>query len=372
MKAQRVAPPLLLLRACSAREVVQRHLAHLRGRFELAGWRVVAGTNEGHVGRSVIACVDDPWLEPLPEQLAALAEASAGPRWRVPGVLGLDGPQGWHPRVAPASRLEYERVAVGRPGGSRPRVLTGAWPGVAVAPADAAEPLLRRGWPPTGGEVVLVPWVRMFRYHDPAAHARLELDPFIPDTARAILDVGCGAGLLGGRHRRPGRIVIGIEPDWELARSAAARLDAVIPAAATVALSALAPRFDCIVFADVLEHMVDPVAALAGAASLLTADGTIVVSLPNAAWIPILTALTAGRWDPTVAGVQARDHLFFTTPISFGAIAAEAGLEVVRSLPLAAPVSWRQRLCAGALAAVFGTSHETLLAAQFVAVLRRR
>lgn len=372
MTARLGEPPLLLLRGRSFRTVVRRHLAHLRGRFQSAGWRVVEGDDAGLVSRSLLAIVDDPWVEPLPEQLEQLGRAPGGARWRVPAVLGIDGPQGWHPRVAPGSRLEYQRVAIGRSMGGSPRVITGAWPGVAVAPAEAAEPLLRAGWPPATGDVVLVPWVRVFRYHDPAAHARVELDAFIPDAARTVLDVGCGAGLLGARHRRRGRLVIGVEPDWELVQAAAKRLNAVIPAEAAAAWPALAPRFDCIVFADVLEHMADPVAALAAAARLLAGDGTIVASLPNAAWLPVLSALAAGRWDPTVAGVQARDHLFYTTAASFPAIAAEAGLSVVRSQALLAPTTLRQRLCASALAAVTGATHTDLLAAQFVAVMQRR
>jgi SAM-dependent methyltransferase len=343
------AQPTLVLRASSPRAIIQRHLAHLRGRFEAAGWRVVSGGEQPGAVPGAVAIVDDRWLEPLPEQLDALAAGGARPR-RAEGAA---------PRVAPATRSEYERLAVGRVRRGGPRSIGGAWSGIAVAPAGAAADLLRLGWPPAAGEALLVPWVRMFRYHDPAAHARLELDAFIPDAARTILDVGCGAGLLGARHRRRGRTVIGVEPDWELVRLAARRLDAVIPAGASDAFPALAARFDCVVFADVLEHMADPAAALGAASRLLTSGGTIVASLPNAAWLPVLSALAAGRWDPTVAGVQARDHLFFTTAASFGAIAAEAGLEVVRSHPLPAPATRSQRLWARALAAVTGASRRT-------------
>ena len=364
--------PTIVLRASSARVIIRRHLAHLQGRFESAGWRVVLGGELPGAAAGTVAVVDDPWLEPLPQQLEALAGAPGGRQWRVPAVLGLDGPQGWHPRVPPATRREYERVAVGRPLRGGPQSISGSWNGVAVAPQGGAGDLVRLGWPSATGEALLVPWVHMFRYHDPASHARLELDAFIPDAAQTILDVGCGAGLLGGRHRRRGRTVIGIEPDWEMARLAAARLDAVIPAEAADAFAALAARFDCIVFADVLEHMADPAAALSGAAHLLAAGGTIVVSIPNAAWIPVQAALGAGRWDPTVAGVQARDHLFFTTATSFRAIVAEAGLEVLRSHPLPVPTTLSQRLWARALAAVTEASRADLLAAQFVAVLQRR
>ena len=56
--------------------------------------------------------------------------------------------------------------------------------------------------------------------------------------------------------------MIGIEPDWELARQAARRLDLVLPLPAETGLEALRPGIDCLVFADVLEHTTDPAGVL--------------------------------------------------------------------------------------------------------------
>ncbi len=165
--------------------------------------------------------------------------------------------------------------------------------------------------------------------------------------------------------------MIGIEPDLELARRAARRLDLVLPLPAEAGLETLRPGLDCVVFADVLEHTTDPAGVLEKAARALAPDGRIVVSLPNSAFAPVLRALAAGRWDPTVAGVQARDHLAAMTPASFRRLAAECGLRVVHEAAIAAPLPRALRLWAWLAARLCGGDPKDLLTPQWTAILER-
>jgi SAM-dependent methyltransferase len=265
---------------------------------------------------------------------------------------------------------EYERRTVRR-GPARTAFLgDGAWTGFAVAAAGEAAALLRDAWPRR--EAALVTNAFLYRYADPSAHDRRELTPFVPATARTVVDVGCGTGLLGSLLRHKGRAVVGIEPEWELALAASRNLDLVMPARAEEGLSAVRGPVDCIVFADVLEHTVAAQQLLRAGARLIGPGGRIVVSFPNAAWAPVLRGLAAGRWDPTLAGVQARDHLFYTTPRSFAAIAAECGLAVETLVPLGTAVSWRVRVWGLLAALTAGGKPADTAAAQWVAVLRPR
>ncbi|OYW07236.1 MAG: hypothetical protein B7X11_00155 [Acidobacteria bacterium 37-65-4] len=363
--------PVLWLRPQVRRAVLVEHLLHIAGAFVAAGWEVVRGDLDTVPAGSALAVLDDPWAEPLPRLAWALAAARiAGPPvWRVPRLLGLTGPQGWNPAVPPATMREYERRTVARGRGTAvPLVGPAAWNGFAVAaPEDAAE-LLRRGWPPE--RAVVLTNLRLFRYADPAGHERRELLPFVPVAARTVVDVGCGSGLFGSLLRRPGRRVLGIEPEWELARQARTRLDLVLPLSGDDGLRAVRPPVDCVVFADVLEHTVAPHQLLRAAAGALGPGGRIVVSFPNAAWAPVVRALAAGRWDLTLAGVQARDHLFFTTPRSFAALAAECGLAVETMAPLGGGVSWRGRAWAHLLALASGGDPAAMAAPQWMVVLR--
>lgn len=367
--------PLLWLRAGSQREIVRAHLRHVAGRFTAGGWEIHEGgeppPSSGATGP--LAVLDDPWAEPLPEVARRLADAASAvaPAWRAPRVNGGPGEQAWSPRWGPYTLREYRRRARGGWAGETLRMGIPPWTGFAAAPAGEAAELLERGWPPAAGDVVVVTGARLYRYHDPADHERRELDPWVPEEARTILDVGCGHGRLGERLRRPGRRVIGIEPDPAMAAVAAGRLDRVLTATAEEALPALEGPLDCVIFADVLEHTSDPARLLALAAERLAPGGRVVASLPNSAWAPVLRDLAAGLWEPTLAGVQARDHRVPFTPVSFARLAAECGLTVIRTQPLPAPLPRRLRLWAWLAARTTGGDPRHLVAPQWIAVLCR-
>src|SRR5690606_2217936 len=71
-------------------------------------------------------------------------------------------------------------------------------------------------------------------------------------------------------------------------------------------------RFDCIVFNDVLEHMIDPWSTLESARAFLTPNGKVVASIPNIIYLPtILGVILRRRWDYRDSGVLDRTHLRF-------------------------------------------------------------
>ena len=370
--------PVLWLRAASSRPVVRAHLHHVAGSFQTDGWGVVTGAEPPAPEEvpGALAVLDDPWIEALPAAASALLEARSSknapaPLWRVPRVRGASGDQGWSPEGGPYTLHEARRRAV-----DSGRLVAVAAPnlgcGFAVAAAGDARRLLAAGWPPAFGDLALVQGVRLYRYDDPADHERRELDPFIPEEAERIVDVGCGHGRLGERLRRPGRWIVGIEPDGEMARQAASRLDQVLTSRVEEALPTLSEPVDCFVFADVLEHLPDPAAVLSLASARLSPAGRIVVSVPNSAWAPVLRDLAAGRWEPTLAGVQARDHLAPFTFEGFRTLAGECGLEVERHQGLPAPLPWRLRLWARLVSLSVGGQIRDLLHPQWVVVLRAR
>jgi 2-polyprenyl-3-methyl-5-hydroxy-6-metoxy-1,4-benzoquinol methylase len=368
-------PPVVWLRAASPRSVVQAHLAHLAGSFRADGWRLVVGpappAAEEILG--TLAVLDDPWIEALPAAARALAEAkrrreSPSLIWRVPRLRGGSGAQGWCPARGPYTLHRARALAIDR-GRLHVRAAPDLSSGFAVATAGEAGPLLHAGWPPPPELLRLVPGVRLYRYDDPADHERREIDPFVPDPARRVVDVGCGHGRLGARLRRPDRQVIGIEPDLEMARRAARRLDLVLAARAEEALPALGAPVDCFILADVLEHLADPARVLSLVAEALSPSGRAVVSIPNSAGAPVLRDLAAGRWEPTLAGVQARDHLRPFTLDSFLRLATESGLRRQQVVPLTAPLDGWNRLWAWFAARTAGGRPAELTAAQWIVVL---
>lgn len=160
---------------------------------------------------------------------------------------------------------------------------------------------------------------------------RPEMLELVPTGTTSLLDVGCGEGafLDACRRHRPDLRVSGIEAVARPAHRARERgLDVTI--GSFPADLPPSERFDCIVFNDVLEHLVDPWAALVVARQRLGDDGCIVASIPNIRNLETLVALVRrGRWDYVDAGVLDRTHLRFFTRSSILALFEGAGYEVV-------------------------------------------
>lgn len=147
-------------------------------------------------------------------------------------------------------------------------------------------------------------------------YERPELLPFIPTTARSLLDVGCGYGAFcrSLRQLRPEMELWAVEPDPKSAQAAVDAFDRVIVGEFP---DGRVPndRFDVVLCADVLEHMPAPEKALFAAAAALTPDGIMVASMPNVRnWRDVAWPLLRhGKWNYTETGILDRTHLRFFT-----------------------------------------------------------
>jgi 2-polyprenyl-3-methyl-5-hydroxy-6-metoxy-1,4-benzoquinol methylase len=145
---------------------------------------------------------------------------------------------------------------------------------------------------------------------------RAELLPFVPRSARALLDVGCGSGAFGRlvRSRRPGMELWAVEPDPASAQAAEDGFDHVV--VGEFPDDRLPDdRFDVVMCADVLEHMPEPEAALRAAAKAMRPGGIMVASIPNVRhWRAVVWPLLwHGTWTYTERGILDRTHLRFFT-----------------------------------------------------------
>jgi SAM-dependent methyltransferase len=130
-----------------------------------------------------------------------------------------------------------------------------------------------------------------------------------------------------------------VEVDPVYARGAAARLDRVVEAdveelARREDLKDELGRIDCLVAADVLEHLRDPWLALSAFAELLEPGGRAVVSLPNVRfWTTLWWVGVRASWPRHPHGVFDRDHLRWFTLADARALLGQAGLEAVDVRP---------------------------------------
>lgn len=176
---------------------------------------------------------------------------------------------------------------------------------------------------------------------------RPEVQALVPVTARRILDVGCSSGRLGGSlKRRQDAEIVGIEIDAEYAADAAGRLDRVIVGdLEQLDVDALElGRFDCVVAADVLEHLRDPWSVLRALVGQLEPGGTVVISVPNVRYWETFAALgLRGTWPRRDEGIFDRSHLRWFTRADAVALMEQAGLEVTQVAPRyrLRPGDWR-------------------------------
>lgn len=141
-----------------------------------------------------------------------------------------------------------------------------------------------------------------------------------------MLDVGCGTGSVSRLIRDHCRAeVIGIEPSEERAAVARNRGLTVHTSAFPTDKVPAEGSFDVVLFADVLEHLVDPGAALAAAAGYLKPTGAVLVSVPNVAHWTVRRDIIRGNFEYRPCGIMDATHLRWFTHDSVRRLFTSAG-----------------------------------------------
>jgi 2-polyprenyl-3-methyl-5-hydroxy-6-metoxy-1,4-benzoquinol methylase len=162
------------------------------------------------------------------------------------------------------------------------------------------------------------------------------VDAHVPRRGR-LLDVGCSTGIFVAEAARAGWRVAGAESSaWAVARARARCPEADIAAVPLEGLDPGPAPFDAITLWDVLEHVPAPAAALSRLRQWLAPEGRLFLSVPNA---DSLVARTMGRhWV-----LLLREHLWYFSPATLGALLRGSGLELV---------AWQPKLIRASLAGV--------------------
>jgi glycosyltransferase involved in cell wall biosynthesis len=154
----------------------------------------------------------------------------------------------------------------------------------------------------------------------------------IPQSARTILEIGCGAGALGAAYKlkNPSVRYLGIETMPGPAALAREVLDDVIcgdvedPACGFADLVDV----DCLVYGDVLEHLKDPWGCLARHVSLLAEDAVLLACIPNVQHWSVIAHLLTGEWPLQDQGIFDRTHLRWFTKSSIEKLIRDLDLSI--------------------------------------------
>lgn len=152
-----------------------------------------------------------------------------------------------------------------------------------------------------------------------------------PLAGKTALDVGCGAGLLCEPLARMGAAVTGVDAAPEnvaAAKAHAAQSGLEIDYRAGELAELGLGKFDVVTSMEVIEHVTDPAAFIAGLAAHLKPDGLLILSTPNrTAASRLLLVEAAERLGQVPRGTH--DWNQFLTPEELMALLENAGLEVV-------------------------------------------
>ena len=162
------------------------------------------------------------------------------------------------------------------------------------------------------------------------AHWGLDAKSFTPLAGRTALDVGCGAGLLCEPLARLGAAMTGLDAAPEniaAARAHAAQSGLAIEYRTGSVENLGGARFDLVTALEVIEHVTDPRAFVAGLAAALGKGGLMILSTPNRTLLSRVALVSVAEGLGHIPR-GTHDWGKFLTPDELTEIVESAGLRV--------------------------------------------
>jgi 2-polyprenyl-3-methyl-5-hydroxy-6-metoxy-1,4-benzoquinol methylase len=127
---------------------------------------------------------------------------------------------------------------------------------------------------------------------------RAELLQMVPRDSATILSIGCGWGALEDALRKRGATVTAVSLDSVIGRAAALRgIELVSGSPAECSRSLSGRVFQCVVVSNLLHLLPDPRSALREYATLVSSDGTLVITGHNFRFLPHLLKRQVGMGE---------------------------------------------------------------------------
>ena len=167
-----------------------------------------------------------------------------------------------------------------------------------------------------------------YEFKDFPLSSHMQVIEEVPPGSR-VLDLGCGRGLLAERLQAKGCHVTGV--DLAPPAMVSPAVDRYLQADLNPPLQLPFGReFDCVILADVVEHVSRSEQLLTDIRRYLKEDGILIASLPNIALWVYRLSLLAGRFEYTGRGIMDRTHVRFYILVTARNLFGSAGFNIVR------------------------------------------
>ena len=143
----------------------------------------------------------------------------------------------------------------------------------------------------------------MFKYHQIASFV---------DEKSYVLDVGCGEGQLGRVLSLKGCLVDGLDINVDRLNDRRKYYQNIF----LMDIRSFEKKnsgYNYVVFSDMLEHVENPGEILNSSLKLLSANGKVIISLPNVGYFLNRLGLLFGNWNYTEEGILDNTHVRFFT-----------------------------------------------------------
>ncbi|MCX8065909.1 MAG: glycosyltransferase [Candidatus Hydrogenedentes bacterium] len=211
---------------------------------------------------------------------------------------------------------------------------------------------------------------------------RWDLLPYIPQSVKNVLDIGCGVGLFGKALKDILKVsfVAGVETEESIAKIAEKNLDKVICGnIEEIDLPFEDGFFDLICFCDVLEHLISPFDILKKIHKYLANYGYVLISIPNIRYWGVIAELSNGEWRYQDSGILDITHISLLSKTGIRSLLKRAGYLPILVSPInITPESYVPKNADGSIRlgklTILGVSerdYEDIRAYQYVAVAQK-
>ncbi len=149
-----------------------------------------------------------------------------------------------------------------------------------------------------------------------------------PWRNKKIVEIGVAEGIIGKMEEARDYQLIGIEINEEWADKARKYYDEVIVGDIQNLETDVFINADCVIMADVLEHLPTPQLTLNRLVNQISENCSVIISVPNIANIWVRINLVLGKFDYSDRGILDKTHLHFFTKKTFLKMIYEANLTI--------------------------------------------